>query len=452
MLGDLKEINRRLKNKKMDTLDIFSSIKSINMDESYELLQGDIKDIGHNVGLLQLYATSNGKINLKKINLFKNKPLKHKNLNLGKGLYNNNLYSPNKNRKRYSTIFYPENSISNLNNSEKIDTSNDNFIDLPKISKTAKTLLKSDPDIKNNFSMTKFETKNNYSTKANTTANIFTHTNCNSTSLDFLNNKNNTKSIYFTSTNQKSEPRTRYTNNNVISLKKTKNFPISNLKQKHHNKKPNSCDKFLNDDIIQSRNTINGEFPQIVSGIHSNNNYINRLLYNGKKQLNLVDWYMKARFKYSEYRFGVAEIQKYFMDIDSFGKPEQEEIEKRKTYFDFAEQAIDEINENKLKKEIEDTKPEYGINLKKKLPLNEEEKKKIIKKIIENKKLYLNKRSISDDKEHDKIKTLSKKLDEVSERQKIEKIKRDRVKKLILMCRNKAGLITNYRGSLFNRK
>ena len=76
------------KTNKKNTLDIFSNIKRINRDDSYETLQNDIKNLDHNVGLLQLYATSNGKINLKKINLFKTKPLKHRNTTFGKGLYN----------------------------------------------------------------------------------------------------------------------------------------------------------------------------------------------------------------------------------------------------------------------------------------------------------------------------------------------------------------------------
>ena len=47
---------------------------------------------------------------------------------------------------------------------------------------------------------------------------------------------------------------------------------------------------------------------------------------------------------------------------------------------------------------------------------------------------------------------MSKILEEVSERQKSEKTQRDRIKKLVLMCKNKAGLINNYRGSLLNCK
>ena len=446
MLEEIKEMNITLKHKKKNTLDIFSNIKRINRDDSYETLQNDIKNLDHNVGLLQLYATSNGKINLKKINLFKTKPLKHRNTTFGKGLYNG--YNFKKKGRRYSSIFCPENPNKNLNNSEKIEIPNKNLFDLPKIPKTEKKLLKTDNNTKNNLNTTKFETKNNYSTNTDTIENLFNHTNCNSTSLDFLDNKNIiSNSILLTSTNIKSQPKNRYNN---YDYKKNKKFPTLNLKKRNYGKLYYYGTP-IKHNINESRDIIKEELPQIVSQMRTDNYSINKLLYSGKKQLNLVDWYMKARFKYSEYRFGVAEIQKYFMDIESFGKPEQDEIEKRKTFYDFAEQAVNEINEDKFNKEIADTKTEYGINLKPK-PLSEDEKKKILKKILDNKKLYLNKRSITYNKEQDKLKYLSKILEEVSERQKSEKTQRDRIKKLVLMCKNKAGLINNYRGSLLNCK
>ena len=143
--------------------------------------------------------------------------------------------------------------------------------------------------------------------------------------------------------------------------------------------------------------------------IRTQSNNIKNNISIGKKNLITANWYMNARFKYTEYKYGIAEIQKYFMDIKEFGKPEEDEINKRKTFFDFAEETIEELNKEKYQKQFESTTQKYGIDIKPK-DLNDEDKRKMINKILSSKKMILNKKSIAETEEKEKLISLSKVL------------------------------------------
>ena len=399
------------------SVDLFSSIKNIDMLNSYDILQNSLRNINHNVGLLKYYASSNGKKNLKKMKNMKNKITKHRN-SIYMSVNNLKFHSKNKVNKNNSNI--------NLSNKPNNTSSFKNFI------------------------ITKYDT-NNSTTNANTTANIFTHTNFNSTPLDFSNifinkNTNNKPNFLFTSTNIK-----KYSKNFSFTPKET-----LSIEKKTENNNVNSKNGNIKNIISYcSKKKFLEKFPQIISPkiklIRNKSTNIKNNINIGKKNLISANWYMNARFKYTEYKYGIAEIQKYFMDLKAYGKREEEEIEKRKTFFDFAEEAIDEMNEEKYQKQLENIKKKHGIDVIKH-DLSEEDKKNIIKKIINSKKLIINKKSIADSEEEEKLKSLSKILGEVAERQKNEKFKRNKVKNLILMCKNDVGLINHFHNKSMKSK
>ena len=95
---------------------------------------------------------------------------------------------------------------------------------------------------------------------------------------------------------------------------------------------------------------------------------------NKLNEQDLIDWEMKSRFKLAQWKYGIAEIQKYFVDLQAYGKPEEEELLKRKTFYDFVEDLIDEIKKGREEKEIKSIEDKYinnnennkfGINKKK---------------------------------------------------------------------------------------
>ena len=93
----------------------------------------------------------------------------------------------------------------------------------------------------------------------------------------------------------------------------------------------------------------------------------------------LVDWEMKSKIKLAQWKFGIAEIEKYFVDLRAYGKPEEEELLKRKTFYDVVEDLIDDIKKVKEEKEIEKIKGKYNKEEKKDLDdfeKNEKGKKK----------------------------------------------------------------------------
>jgi len=74
----------------------------------------------------------------------------------------------------------------------------------------------------------------------------------------------------------------------------------------------------------------------------------------------LVDWEMKSKIKLAQWKFGIAEIEKYFVDLRAYGKPEEEELLKRKTFYDIVEDLIDEIKKEKEEKDINQIKNKYN--------------------------------------------------------------------------------------------
>ena len=68
---------------------------------------------------------------------------------------------------------------------------------------------------------------------------------------------------------------------------------------------------------------------------------------------------MKSKIKLAQWKFGIAEIEKYFVDLKAYGKPEEEELLKRKTFYDVVEDLIDEIKKEKEEKDIKKIKNAY---------------------------------------------------------------------------------------------
>ena len=174
-------------------------------------------------------------------------------------------------------------------------------------------------------------------------------------------------------------------NNLNIKNKETKNLKILTEKEKEQNLvQKKNYNEFIpqKEDININDNSFIKKFPKIINS-KSTKNYINRieLLQNTEKmekiiqeknskiknrinfklaEQNLIDWVIKSKLKFARWKFGIAEIEKYFVDLNAFGKQEEQELIKRKTFYDEVEEIIDELKLSEEEKDMKKIKGERG--------------------------------------------------------------------------------------------
>ena len=236
---------------------------------------------------------------------------------------------------------------------------------------------------------------------------------------------------------------TNYNSNN--SYNNAKKVKLPNLKAnnsftkiniENNNKNNISRNKSLSN---KKNNSLNKEqFPQItnymIKNMKKENNNIKNKIYKGIDKFNIMEWYMKTRFKYAQYKYGIAEIQKYFMDLKAYGKPEEEEIEKRKTFYEHVEDIIDDIHLVQQQKETEKINKKYGIA---------QDKKKLLKSKKEN--------NNNDNPQKKQRTELSKALQEIIKRQKKEKQKRQQIDDILFKCKQRVHSINCFDKKLPNK-
>ena len=148
---------------------------------------------------------------------------------------------------------------------------------------------------------------------------------------------------------------------------------IINSEKRVHYKKIPAIRKNLTDNVFVQN------FPSILNSKRSNNADLNhkelpiqtdKMLRKMKEsnvkiknkinrkiiKQNLIDWEMKSKFKLIQWKYGIAEIQKYFIDLQAYGKPEELELLKRKTFYDYVEELVDDIKKNKRGKRIKNNR------------------------------------------------------------------------------------------------
>jgi hypothetical protein len=202
--------------------------------------------------------------------------------------------------------------------------------------------------------------------------------------------------------------------NNEDSVNERKYNTIEASRNKSNIKKISS--KF-NSQLIKlfgniSQGTSNSppQIKNIIKDVKKLNNNFKKQVYN----YDLENWIMRSKFRYAQWRYGIADIEKYFIDLNDFGKKEENELDNRKSFYEKAELVIKELKDDKDKKEIMDDTEKYGIKLnhkknKKKVKENEywEDEQKINKMMEMNKALKLTeKRKVKEKKNWNKLEEL----------------------------------------------
>jgi hypothetical protein len=95
---------------------------------------------------------------------------------------------------------------------------------------------------------------------------------------------------------------------------------------------------------------------------------------NSRYKYDIDNWVMKLRFKYAKWKYGIEDVQKYFIDLKDIGKDEEKELERRSSFYEKVELMVKKFNEEQERKKYMNVYKKYGINVKDKMNnLNENE-------------------------------------------------------------------------------
>ena len=358
-------------NKKISSSNIFSKLSRTEKNKQYINLQSNLNTLSKDVRLLIDYAKSDLE---KKKNKSSNKDYQYKQF-----LARSNFLLQKNRNKRFTSILNILNNYINLNQAKldalakkkgkfkknKIKIINkskeDNLLKKYKINKSSD--LNTLPLIKSNVlnKSSEAKEKNIYITEMTTS----------------INNKTNSpknSSIFLTENNENQDtiPKLHYDEfilpNNNIDI--NDNSSTKKLTKTINNK---STKNLIN------RYELIKKTEKIEKLIKENNLKIkNRIHYKIAEQ-NLVDWIIKSKLKFARWKFGIPEIEKYFVDLNAFGKREEQELLKRKTFYDSVEEIIGEIKQKEEERDKQEIMDEY----------NKDEKN------------YLNRKDIKGNKEYD---------------------------------------------------
>ena len=135
---------------------------------------------------------------------------------------------------------------------------------------------------------------------------------------------------------------------------------------------------------------------------------------------------MSSKFKYAKWRFGVADIDKYFVDMKEFGENEEKELEMRKSFYEKVNLVINELKEDKERRELLNIERKYGIKI-------DNEEKKTLK---DNE--YWN-----EDKANNKMGEICKVLKLTKQRKLKEKEQRNLIEEILFQCKKGVNNINN---------
>ena len=133
----------------------------------------------------------------------------------------------------------------------------------------------------------------------------------------------------------------------------------------------------------------------------------------------------EALYKYLNWKYGTADVNKYFIDIDIYKKNPEDIIDRKKSFYDKLDDMVDFLIKKRKMKDMENIKKQYGININKK-------KDNIDYNTInvdESEILFL------------KGKKIKNKLKEVYERRKLEKGTRVKIKNILNRSKDRISII-----------
>ena len=442
-----KEKNDSKINEELHYANIFSNISKFEKNKRYQQLQKGLSSLKNEVKIMEDFITNRKKLQKKKnnyprkinINQYNDKDINKR--NLSKGINSISL------RKRMSSLLNQSNNLSGGNGNSIIQTEKNKN----KVNKISYTSIKEKKNLKNvnksqdirlesqKYIHTEISNDNDIDINGEKLPNIYMSIDKMSDSnIGSINTNTNSKinsSVRLPKIQSRSQKKyfiteNDYDNTNSIdvtdnnlnynTIKLYKKIKTNNLKSNSIIKKyPNILKSYKLNSSINGEQ-LNLETDRIVKNMKDNNIKIKKKINYKLAEQNLVNWEMKSKFKMAQWKYGIAEIQKYFIDLQAFGKPEEDELVNRKTFYDLVEDLIDDIKITREEKEIKSIEDKYTNN-KKENKYGDLKKKEDKKNDQEKMQDEIN----SVDNTINKRKELSKALKNVELRQKKEKERRD---------------------------
>ena len=239
------------------------------------------------------------------------------------------------------------------------------------------------------------------------------------------NDLNDSKNITISDINSEDKNDNDINNKNNNNRDKKRNLTIEAERQKIFHKKLISDLNNKVKNIFGKNSSKNVNNPEI-NNLFTSANKINTDFKNKKYYHEIEKWILSTKFKYANWKYGIADINKYFIDMKEFGEREEKELEMRKSFYEKVDSVINELKEDKEKKELKEIKNKYGINISK-------EEKKIIK---DNE--YWN-----GDQAINKKEEMSKILKIMKDRKIKEKKNKDLIEEIMFQCKKGINNINN---------
>ena len=240
-------------------------------------------------------------------------------------------------------------------------------------------------------------------------------------------NKRNSQKKFLPPIKNKSSSSNQTTNlkSNIFSSN-TLNDKYSYINQmiEEDNKAYNNKNSIRDDIITYLRTESSGKNSnilklneEVVSNMIKRNKRIINNIRKVKNNLEEANIDFETKYKYINWKYGIADMNKYFIDIQSYRKNEEELINKRKSFYDRLDDVIDDIKQRRQMKKMDNIAKQFGINLK-----NDDNKNVVIE---ESDKIFFKNREVKNS------------LKELYKRQKIEKEKREKIKGILERCKEK---------------
>ena len=174
-----------------------------------------------------------------------------------------------------------------------------------------------------------------------------------------------------------------------------------------------------NDNIIKflAKNPSLSSNSQVIKNYNKN---IKRLK-NSRYKYDIDNWVMKLRFKYANWKYGIEDIQKYFMDFKDIGKDEEKELERRRRFYEKVEIMVKKLNRSEERRVGKEQERKKYMNVYKKYGINVNDKKKNLKE----KELWI------DELNDKKMRELNKELKLTEQRKIKEKENRKKLKNIL---------------------
>lgn len=353
---------------------------------------------------------------LKKKNQLLTEKMVKKSAKNNKVTFNNNIFNTNKSSELFVTEF-------NLPNIKSIDINHGN-------------LRKVNTESNNYFENTMNDTKKNSANFNKNLKNIILTNNSETNILPpiLIKKKQILELCQSENDKNKNEQKASTLNDSLENLQNNTSDSNSNIAQNNNEdsineRKFNTIEASRNrSNIAKSSSKINNQIiklfgnnslgtsnsppkiKNIIKDVKKLNNNFKKQVYN----YDLENWIMRSKFRYAQWRYGIADIEKYFIDLNDFGKKEENELDNRKSFYEKVELVIKELKDDQDKKEILEDTEKYGIKLNhkknnKKVKENEYwgDEQKINKMVEMNKALKLTeKRKVKEKKNWNKLEEL----------------------------------------------